>query len=97
MLTGQELIDTLKTQFDHQIVLAEEKVPGQVFLKVVPDALVPVVHFLNEIQPARFLINAGTDRVRQDGKYLLSYIFSFDREKLFLCLQVGVEAATPEI
>jgi len=97
MLTGREIIETLKTRFNKQIIEAEEKVSNQIFVRVVPDALIPVICFLNETLSPRFLINSATDMVRQDGKYMVSYIFSFDREKIFLCIQVAVDAAEPDI
>lgn len=97
MLTSREIIETLKTRFNKQIIRAEEKVSNQVFVRVVPDALIPVICFLNQTGSPRFLINAGTDLVQQDGKYMVSYIFSFDTEKVFLCIQVAVDAADPSI
>ena len=97
MFTGTQIIETLKTRFDNQIVKAVEQVPNQVFVKVVPDALIPVIRFLNETYSPRFLINAATDVVQQDGEYMVSYIFSFDSEKIFLCIQVAVDAADPSI
>lgn len=97
MLTTREIIETLKTKFNKQILKAEEKVSDQVFVRVVPDALIPVICFLNKTLSPRFLINSATDMVRQDGKYIVSYIFSFDREKIFLCIQVAVDAAEPGI
>jgi len=97
MLTTREIIETLKTKFNKQILKAEEKVSDQVFVRVVPDALIPVICFLNKTLSPRFLINSATDMVRQDGKYIVSYIFSFDSEKIFLCIQVAVDAAEPGI
>jgi len=97
MLTAKQIIETLRTRFDKQILGAEEKVSNQVFVRVVPDALIPVICFLNQCFSPRFLINAGTDVVQQDGKYVVSYIFSFDSEKIFLCIQVGLDSADPDI
>ena len=97
MLMGKELIETLKTRFDKQIIKAEEKVSNQVFVRVVPDALIAVICFLNQTLSPRFLINAATDMVRQDGKYMVFYIFSFDSEQIFLCIQVAVDSADPNI
>ena len=97
MLTSKEIIETLKTRFDKQILKAQEPVSNQVFVTIVPDALIPVICFLNQMLSPRFLINAATDRREQDGKYTVSYIFSFDREKIFLCIQVAVDAAKPDI
>jgi Ni,Fe-hydrogenase III large subunit/Ni,Fe-hydrogenase III component G len=97
MFTGTQIIETLKSQFDNQIVKAAEQVPNQVFVKIVPEALIPVIRFLNETYSPRFLINAATDVVQQDGEYMVSYIFSFDSEKIFLCIQVAVDAAEPSI
>jgi len=97
MLTSREIIETLGTKFGKQILKAEEKVSNQVFVTIVPDALVPVVCFLNQALSSRFLINAATDRREQDGKYMVSYIFSFDREKIFLCIQVAVDSTDPNI
>ena len=97
MLTSREIIETLGTKFGKQILKAEEKVSNQVFVTIVPDALMPVVCFLNQALSARFLINAATDRREQDGRYTVSYIFSFDREKIFLCIQVAVDSTDPNI
>jgi len=97
MLTGREIVKTLKTKFDKHILEAEEKVSNQVFVRIVPDALIPVICFLNQTLSPRFLINAATDMVREDGKYVVSYIFSLDTEKIFLCIQMAVNAADPAI
>jgi len=97
MLTSREIIETLKTKFDKQILKAEEKVSNQVFVTIVSDALIPVICFLNQSFSPRFLINAGTDVVQQDGKYMVTYIFSFDSEKIFLCIQVAVDSTDPNI
>jgi len=97
MLTSREIIETLGTKFGKQILKAEEKISNQVFVTIVPDALVPVVCFLNQALSSRFLINAATDRREQDGKYMVSYIFSFDSEKMFLCIQVAVDSKDPTI
>jgi len=97
MLTSKEIIETLKAKFDRQILKVQEPVSNQVFVRIVPDALIPVISFLNQTLSPRFLINAATDMVRDDGKYVVSYIFSFDSEKIFLCLQVALDAAEPNI
>ncbi|UCE99355.1 MAG: NADH-quinone oxidoreductase subunit C [Planctomycetota bacterium] len=97
MLTAKEIIETLRTKFNNHIIKADEKVSNQVFVRVVPDTLVPLIRFLSKTLSPRFLINAGTDLVRQDGKYLVSYIFSFDSDKIFLCIEVAVDAAAPDI
>jgi len=97
MLTSFRIIETLKTKFDKQILEAQEPVSNQVFVRIVPDALIPVICFLNQTLSPRFLINAAIDRREQDGKYTVFYIFSFDSEKIFLCIQVAVDAADPAI
>jgi len=97
MLTAREITETLKTKFDKQIIKAEEKVSNQLFVRVAPDALIPVICFLNKTFSPRFLVNAATDVVQQSGKYVVSYMFSFDREKIFLCIQVAIDAAKPDI
>jgi len=97
MLTSREIVKTLKKKFDKHILEGEEKMSNQVFVTIVPDALIPVICFLKETFSPRFLINAGTDVVRQDGKYTVSYIFSFDSEKIFLCIKVPVDSEDPNI
>jgi len=97
MLTSTEIIQTLKTRFNGQILKAEEKVSNQVFVTIVPDALIPVVCFLNQILSPRFLINSGTDVVQKNNKYVVSYIFSFDSERIFLCIQAALDSADPNI
>jgi len=97
MLTSKGIIETLKTKFGKQVLKAEEKVSNQVFVTITSDALVPVVSYLKQVLSSRFLINAATDAVQHDGKYLVFYIFSFDREKIFLCIQVAVDSTEPQI
>ncbi len=97
MLTSKQIIDTLKTKFDKHIISAEEKISNQIFFRIVPDALIPLICFLKKNLSPRFLINTATDFVQQNGKFLLSYMFSFDKEKIFLCIQTEIDAEVPDI
>ncbi|MFQ5867623.1 MAG: NADH-quinone oxidoreductase subunit C [bacterium] len=95
MLDKIKLIDDLKTKFN--IIRAEEKALGKIFITIKPEVLNSVIEYLFKNLHARFVVNVGTDEILLNGNYAISYIFSLDKERIFLCLRVKIDPASPII
>ena len=97
MFTGKQIVDELKVKFGPRIIQSEERVAGKIFMTVEPEALVPVASDLLNAYQFRFLVNVGSDEVQLNDKYVISYIFSQDRDRLFMNLRVPVDPSNPLI
>lgn len=97
MLTGIQLIEALKTEFNDKILDIEERVTGKIFVTIKPDALVLITDIVIHRYGFRFLVNVGSDEVQLNGKYAISHIFSADDHRLFLCIRVLVDPNNPFI
>lgn len=97
MLTGKQLIKSLKKNFDAKIIHSEEKHPRQVYITINPDVLIPLTDYAINQLGFRFLVNVGSDEVQLHGNYIISHLFSQDTDRLFLCVRVPVDPANPFI
>ena len=97
MLTGKQLIEDLHCRFAKEISHSEEETTGKIFITIKPKALIPLVDYVINTCGFRFLVNVGSDEVHLNGHYVISFIFSLDKEKLFLSVRVPVDPAEPFI
>ena len=97
MLTATELVHLLKSRWYGSIHHVEEKQEGKVFVTIESDKLVSLVDSVVNQLGFRFIVNVGSDEVTLNGHYIISYIFSHDRAKLFLSVRVPVDPENPFI
>ncbi|MFC1501938.1 NADH-quinone oxidoreductase subunit C [bacterium] len=97
MVIGNQVIERLQREFSTQIIRIEERKSGNVFITIRPKSLRSIANALLNTFKFRFLVNVGSDEVHLHGKYVISYIFSQDILKLFLCVQVHVDPIHPFI
>lgn len=97
MLTGKQLLEELKRKFENQIIYSEEKTPGKIFITIQPKSLTFLADYLLNKLGFRFVINIGTDEIPLTGDYVISYIFSLDNEKLFVCIHIHIDPNIPFI
>lgn len=96
-MTINELIKKLKEKFGQAIISAEEKKPLKVYVKVKKEKIREAANYVFNELKARFQISAGTDTRNKDGNFLITHIFSFDKDKIFLLLHVPIDPADPNI
>jgi len=89
-MNGKELIQKLKEKFSHFILKAEEKVPSKIYITVPKEKIKEISDYIFNQLKARFQISAGTDRRNTHGDFLVTHIFSLDKDKLFLLLHTSI-------
>jgi len=84
------IISNLKERFSEQITLDSSNLPA-IYLKA-DASLVPSIaeHLLEQLN-GRFVTCAAIDRRKDEGTFTILYIFSCDREKVFLCISTTVD------
>lgn len=70
---------------------------NRLLVKVKAEDLPTLVNYVFNQLGARLITTVGTDRTPVTGNYEVSYLFSFDRDDLFLSLKVEVDPANPVI
>lgn len=96
-MSAQQLGESVKQIFGDQVLDLNAPDPGQLFVTITPDSLVPVAEYLNKEQGCRFVINGGTDRRQQRGKFLITHFFAQDEEKIYIALHTEVDEDDPHI
>ncbi len=96
-MNAQQLGDSVKQQFGDKVVELSALGPNQLCLTITPDSLVSVAEYLNKDLGCRFVINSGTDRRRQRGKFLITHFFAHDEEKIYITLHTEVGEDQPEV
>lgn len=108
-MTGQELIQKLRAEFDGAILDIEEPRPGQVYATIPAERIVEATRRIVERLDARFLITAGVDTRRMTvpmagspnmgvvNAFVASHIFSLDEDHLYLTLRSILDRESPRI
>ncbi len=96
-MSAQQLGESVKQQFGDEVLDINALVPGQLFVTITPNSLVAVAEYLNKDLGCRFVINGGTDRRRERGKFLITHFFAQDEEKIYIALHTEVDADQPEV
>jgi Ni,Fe-hydrogenase III large subunit/Ni,Fe-hydrogenase III component G len=97
MIHGPQLISHLKEKFENRIIQCEMKRPGQIFITIQPQILTSLTDYLFNELNARFVVNVGSDETFLHDHFTVSYIFSFDKEKLFVIIKVNIHPNNPFI
>jgi Ni,Fe-hydrogenase III large subunit/Ni,Fe-hydrogenase III component G len=97
MLSPEQLQNDLRRRFGERILAIREPVGRQLFLKVSRDDLRELARYLFQDLRARFLINAATDMRERDNTFLVSYLFSLDAHKIFVCVQADADGSDPRV
>jgi len=91
MLDGAKLIKRLKDRYGPAVIKAEEQVPSKVYATINKNKIKNVADYVFSELKARYQISAGTDRRNTHNDFLITHIFSFDKDKLFLVLHVSID------
>jgi Ni,Fe-hydrogenase III large subunit/Ni,Fe-hydrogenase III component G len=84
------IINNLKETFSDQITLTRSTLP---VINLTADAALLqslVEHIFTGLR-GRFITCAAIDRRKEKGHFALSYIFSFDKEKVYLCITIDLD------
>lgn len=90
MLTSDEVIKKIQDKFKNDILQAEEIVPGRIYLDIKKEAVTEISDFIFNKLKGRFLISAGTDRLATEGDFLVTHIFSLDKDNIFVSLKIPI-------
>ena len=77
------IINNLKERFSEQITLDRSTLPA-IYLKADAAFLPSIAEHLFEQLNGRFVTCAAIDRRKEKGTFTVLYMFSFDKEKVFL-------------
>lgn len=86
-----DIIKKLQTNFGKEIIEVREPVRGKIYLSIPKTAVVKLSRYISNELEGRFVISVGTDTRSISNDYTVSHIFSLDKEKIFISLQVHVE------
>lgn len=96
-MKSEEYVALLKDRFGPAVLHVEEKQPSRIYAYISPEAIREVADELCNGRGGRYQISVGTDRRESHGDFLITHIFSFDEDKIYLLLNVSVDPARPEI
>ena len=96
-MTAQELGASLQQTFGDKIIDIDAPQPGRLYVTIDPDSVVEVAAHLQDALGCRFVINAGTDRRRQRGKFLIAHFFAKDEDGIYIALHAEVDEDDPKI
>ena len=96
-MSAQQLGESVKQQFGDEVLDINAPGPGQLFVTITPNSLVAVAEYLNKDLGCRFVINGGTDRRRERGKFLITHFFAQDEEKIYIALHTEVDEDQPRV
>jgi len=71
--------------------------PGRLYVTIDPGSVAEVAAYLQDSLGCRFVINAGTDRRRERGKFLVTHFFAKDEDHIYLALHAEVAEDAPHI
>lgn len=96
-MSAQQLGKSVKQRFGDKVINFSVPQPDQLYLTITPDSIVPVAEYLYKDQGCRFIINSGTDRRRERGKFLITHFFAQDEEKIYIAVHTEVDEDQPQI
>ncbi len=96
-MSAQQLGESVKQRFGDKVISFSVPQPDQLYLTVTSDSIVPVAEYLYKDQGCRFIINSGTDRRQQRGKFLITHFFAQDKEKFYIAVHTEVDEDEPQI
>jgi Ni,Fe-hydrogenase III large subunit/Ni,Fe-hydrogenase III component G len=96
-MKAQELIHALRNRFGDAILSGEERKPLKVYVTVKKEKVKDVADYVFNELKGRFQISAGTDRRNTKKDFLITHIFSFDTDKIFLLIHAPVNPSDPNI
>ncbi len=96
-MTAQELGASLQQTFGDKILQVNSPQPGRLYVTIDPDSVVEVAAHLQDDLGCRFVVNAGTDRRRQRGKFLITHFFAKDEDGIYIALHAEVDEDDPRI
>ncbi len=96
-MTVHELGASLQQTFAEKIIDIDSPQPGHLYMTIDPGSVVEVAAHLQNDLGCRFVINAGTDRRRERGKFLITHFFAKDEDGIYLALHAEVDADDPKI
>jgi Ni,Fe-hydrogenase III large subunit/Ni,Fe-hydrogenase III component G len=97
-VTSQQVVDRMRKALGKGLRAVEPPAsPDTIHLTVDKAAVVPASRYLQDTLGARFLISAGIDRRQREGCFRVTYIFSRDKDKQFVCLRADVPENGGEI
>jgi len=96
-VTAQELGASLQQTFADKIIDIDAPQPGRLYVTIDPQSVVEVAAHLQDDLGCRFVINAGTDRRRQRGKFLITHFFAKDQDGIYIALHAEVDEDDPKI
>jgi len=96
-MSAQQLGESVKQRFGDKVLDLSAPDPGQLYLTITPDSVVPVAEYLYQDLGCRFVVNGGTDRRRERGKFLITHFFAQDEEKIYIALHTEVDEDHPQI
>jgi Ni,Fe-hydrogenase III large subunit/Ni,Fe-hydrogenase III component G len=89
-MTGQELIDRLRSRFKQAVGEVREPVAGKFYVAASRGSLDRISDFLVNTLGARYVVSAGSDLRPRKGYFEVAHFFSFDTDHLYVTLQTSV-------
>jgi Ni,Fe-hydrogenase III large subunit/Ni,Fe-hydrogenase III component G len=96
-VTTKEIGVELEAQFGDSVLEVSSPHPGRLYVTIDPGSVAEVAAYLQDGLGCRFVINAGTDRRRERGKFLVTHFFAKDEDHIYLALHAEVAEDAPHI
>lgn len=96
-MNAQTLTAEIKKKYPDALVSSTEPTPHRLFLTVNRENIQEVADYLFNTVKARLILSSGTDKSPINGTYEVTYIFSLDRDNLFVALKEILDPGDPHI
>ncbi|MDP2806829.1 MAG: NADH-quinone oxidoreductase subunit C, partial [bacterium] len=96
-MTTKEILIIIENAFKQGIIEASEIIEDQLWVKVKPNYIVKITEYLHRNTPARYLVSVGSDEREHCNRFAVYHLFSFDKDHLFVGLDVTVNPISPQL
>jgi Ni,Fe-hydrogenase III large subunit/Ni,Fe-hydrogenase III component G len=96
-MTAQEITEQVKHNIGAALLDSATPKPSRLYLTVEREVLPRVAELLFKQLGARYVVGGGTDLRAQNGCFLVTHFFAFDRDGIYLALHTNVPAEEPVV
>jgi Ni,Fe-hydrogenase III large subunit/Ni,Fe-hydrogenase III component G len=96
-MNAENLIAAINEKFPGALLSSEQPNPHRLFLTVGRENMEAVAGYIFNTANGRLVLSAGTDMSPINGTYEVNYIFSMDRDDLFVSVKELVDPAKPSV
>jgi Ni,Fe-hydrogenase III large subunit/Ni,Fe-hydrogenase III component G len=96
-MDAQTLTASIKEKYPEALLSSSQPNDGRLFLTVSRENITDVADFLFNTAKARLILCSGTDKSPINGTYEVTYIFSMDRDNMFVALKEIVDPSDPRV